>query len=109
MWVYPRDSVVSRLAEARPSALPLHFLNWQPRRRRARMRHAEVQPVLPGPARVGDSRRSLDPGISRSLLASRLRDLEHAGVIERLPGAQSKVTEYHLSDAGRDLKPVVEA
>ena len=29
-------------------------------------------------------------------------------VIERLPGAQSKAIEYHLSQAGRD-KPVVEA
>jgi len=49
------------------------------------------------------------PGISRSLLASRLRDLEDSGVVERLPRAQSTLTEYHLSEAGRELKAVIEA
>ena len=39
---------------------------------------------------------------------SRLRDLEDRGVIQRLPGAQPNRVEYHLTDAGRDLKPVIE-
>jgi DNA-binding HxlR family transcriptional regulator len=64
--------------------------------------------LILGSHRFNEIERGL-PGISRSLLASRLRDLEHAGVIERLPGAQSKAIEYHLADAGRALKPVVEA
>ena len=67
-----------------------------------------VRELILGSHRFNEIERGL-PGISRSLLASRLRDLEHAGVIERLPGAQPNVTEYHLSDAGRELKPVVEA
>jgi DNA-binding HxlR family transcriptional regulator len=67
-----------------------------------------VRELILGSHRFNEIERGL-PGISRSLLASRLRDLEDAGVVERLPGAQPKVREYHLSDAGRDLKPVVEA
>jgi DNA-binding HxlR family transcriptional regulator len=67
-----------------------------------------VRELILGSRRFNEIERGL-PGISRSLLASRLRGLEDAGVIERLPGAQPKVREYHLSDAGRDLKPVVDA
>jgi len=67
-----------------------------------------LRELLLGSHRFNDIERGL-PGISRSLLASRLRDLEDAGVIERLPRAQSKIAEYHLSDAGRDLKIVIEA
>ena len=67
-----------------------------------------VREVILGSHRFNEIERGL-PGISRSLLASRLRDLEGAGVLERLPGAHPKLMEYHLSDAGRDLKPVVEA
>jgi DNA-binding HxlR family transcriptional regulator len=48
------------------------------------------------------------PGISRSLLASRLRELEDAGIVERLPGVDAKGPEYHLTDAGRDLRVVIE-
>lgn len=67
-----------------------------------------VRELLLGSRRFNEIERGL-PGISRSLLASRLRALEHAGVIERLPGVVSNVTEYHLSEAGRDLRPIVEA
>jgi DNA-binding HxlR family transcriptional regulator len=67
-----------------------------------------VRELVLGSRRFNEIERGL-PGISRSLLASRLRDLEQSGAIERLPGAHAKVREYHLSEAGRDLKPVVEA
>jgi DNA-binding HxlR family transcriptional regulator len=66
-----------------------------------------VRELILGSHRFNEIERGL-PGISRSLLASRLRDLEDAGVVERLPSAQSKVTAYHLSQAGRDLKTVIE-
>ena len=97
---------------------------------RARMRHAEVQPLCPvsrateilgdrwtllivremmlGSHRFNGIERGL-PGISRSLLASRLRNLVDAGIVERLPGARSKLPEYSLSETGRDLKKVIEA
>ena len=67
-----------------------------------------LRELVLGSHRFNDIERGL-PGISRSLLASRLRDLEDAGVVERLPRPQSKVAEYHLSEAGLELKPVIEA
>lgn len=67
-----------------------------------------VRELTAGSHRFNDIERGL-PGISRGLLASRLRDLECSGVVERLPRAQSKGAEYHLSEAGRDLKSVIEA
>jgi DNA-binding HxlR family transcriptional regulator len=67
-----------------------------------------VRELILGSHRFNDIERGL-PGISRALLVSRLRDLQDSGVVERLPRAQSKVTEYHLSEAGRALKTVIEA
>ena len=67
-----------------------------------------VRELILGSHRFNEIERGL-PGISRSLLTSRLRELEDAGVVERLPGAQPKVTAYHLSEAGRELKTVIEA
>jgi DNA-binding HxlR family transcriptional regulator len=67
-----------------------------------------VRELIAGSHRFNEIERAL-PGISRSLLASRLRQLEHAGIVDRLPRAQSKGPEYHLSEAGRELKPVIEA
>ena len=43
------------------------------------------------------------PGISRSVLAQRLKHLERVGLIER------RATDYQLTPAGRDLKPVLQA
>src|SRR5687767_9069559 len=67
-----------------------------------------VRELVLGSHRFNEIERGL-PGISRSLLASRLRDLEDAGVVERLPRASSSMNEYHLSEAGRELKTVIEA
>jgi DNA-binding HxlR family transcriptional regulator len=67
-----------------------------------------VRELIAGSHRFNEIERAL-PGISRSLLVSRLRQLEGSGVIERLPRAHSTVPEYHLSEAGRELKPVIEA
>jgi DNA-binding HxlR family transcriptional regulator len=44
------------------------------------------------------------PGISRSVLAQRLRQMTHAGLIERREDAGARATEYVLTPAGRDLK-----
>ena len=67
-----------------------------------------VRELIAGSRRFNEIERGL-PGISRSLLASRLRDLQRAEVITRLPGAGASVTEYHLTDAGRELKSVIES
>jgi len=67
-----------------------------------------VREMILGSHRFNEIERGL-PGISRSLLAQRLRNLTNAGVVGRQPGIRSKLTEYHLTDAGRDLKKVIEA
>jgi DNA-binding HxlR family transcriptional regulator len=61
-----------------------------------------VRELLAGSRHFNDIRRGL-PGISRSLLVSRLRHLEDAGVVERHAEARPNVTEYLLTDAGTDL------
>jgi DNA-binding HxlR family transcriptional regulator len=66
-----------------------------------------VRELLAGSRHFNEIERGL-PGISRSLLSSRLRHLEDAGVVERRINKRPKTTEYFLTDAGRDLRPVVE-
>jgi DNA-binding HxlR family transcriptional regulator len=59
-----------------------------------------VRDLLVGTTRFNDLARGL-PGLSRSLLTKRLRQLERAGLLERFDG------EYLLTDAGRELEPIV--
>lgn len=59
-----------------------------------------VRDMLCGATRFNDLARG-NPGLSRSLLAKRLRQLERAGVVERVDG------EYLLTPAGDDLRAVV--
>jgi DNA-binding HxlR family transcriptional regulator len=49
------------------------------------------------------------PGISRNLLTQRLGSLVSAGVIERRPATRGRGFSYHLTSAGVELRPVVEA
>nr|WTB32705.1 helix-turn-helix transcriptional regulator [Streptomyces sp. NBC_00830] len=49
-------------------------------------------------------------GAPRDRLAARLRSLEHDGVVERRPyNERPPRHEYHLTEAGRDLAPVIRA
>lgn len=59
-----------------------------------------VRDMLLGTTRFNDLARGL-PGLSRSLLSRRLRQLELAGIVERRDDG------YHLTEAGRDLEPLV--
>lgn len=59
-----------------------------------------VRDLLVGTTRFNELARGL-PGLSRSLLSLRLRQLERAGVVERVDG------EYFLTAAGRELEPIV--
>lgn len=43
--------------------------------------------------------------MSRSLLSQRLKELERRGIIERV--SDGKAVQYHLTQAGRELEPVV--
>lgn len=49
------------------------------------------------------------PGMSRSLLTSRLRTLEDQGVVTSTPKHGRRGREYALTEAGRDLWNVIEA
>jgi DNA-binding HxlR family transcriptional regulator len=59
-----------------------------------------LRDMIVGTTRFNDLARGL-PGLSRSLLSKRLRQFERAGLVERL-GSQ-----YLLTEAGRDLEPVI--
>lgn len=47
------------------------------------------------------------PGISRPLLAERLRRLVQAGILERRAAKRGRRIEYRLTPAGRDLRPII--
>jgi len=59
-----------------------------------------------GSRRFNDIARAL-PGISRTLLKQRLLHLERRGVLDRVPVKGGH--EYELTEAGRDLEPVIMA
>jgi DNA-binding HxlR family transcriptional regulator len=65
-----------------------------------------VRELLAGAGHFNAIERGL-PGISRSLLASRLRLLTDAGIILKHQGRQSNRSEYELTRAGRDLQRVL--
>jgi len=67
-----------------------------------------VREMLRGVSRFNELERSV-PGISRSVLAQRLRQLERTGVVIRRVEDDHRGTEYRLTDAGRGLGPVVGA
>ncbi|MGD7732052.1 winged helix-turn-helix transcriptional regulator [Propionibacteriaceae bacterium G57] len=59
-----------------------------------------VRDLLCGTTRFNDLARGL-PGLSRTLLAKRLRQLVRAGIVDHVAG------EYVLTPAGRELEPIV--
>ena len=65
--------------------------------------------LLFGSRRFEDVMRGV-PAMSRSMLAKRLEQLARAGVIERraVGDGKTKRPEYELTDAGRELYPVIE-
>jgi DNA-binding HxlR family transcriptional regulator len=65
-----------------------------------------VRDLLTGTRHFNDLERGL-PGISRALLSQRLRRLQQAGIIEKRTSAEGRRTEYALTPAGSDLRPVV--
>ena len=63
-----------------------------------------VRDLLVGPRRYGELAEGL-PRIPTNILAARLKELQAAGVIRRMP--RSRVIVYELSQYGRELEPVV--
>jgi DNA-binding HxlR family transcriptional regulator len=65
--------------------------------------------LIRGPCRYTDIRNGL-PGIATNLLADRLRELEHAGVIRREAAPPPVATTlFHLTPRGAELRSVVRA
>jgi DNA-binding HxlR family transcriptional regulator len=68
-----------------------------------------VRDLLSGTTQFNDLERGL-PGISRPLLSKRLRQLEAAGVVEKRINASGRErTQYHLTQAGRELQGIIDA
>ncbi|WP_415853510.1 winged helix-turn-helix transcriptional regulator [Sinomonas sp. G460-2] len=63
-----------------------------------------VRDLLVGPRRYGELAAGL-PRIPSNILAARLKELQAAGVIRRVP--HSRVVVYELTSYGRELEPVV--
>jgi len=68
-----------------------------------------LRELIAGSTRFNDLRRGV-PKMSPTLLSLRLKELEAAGVVERKELKSEKgVFEYHMTESGKDLRPVVEA
>lgn len=68
-----------------------------------------LRELVAGSTRFNDLRRGV-PRMSPALLSQRLKELEAAGVIERTESRREPaVHEYHLTAAGRELEPIIEA
>ena len=65
--------------------------------------------LLQGPCRYTDLKNGL-PGIATNLLSDRLRELEAAGLVRREEAAPPVATTlFHLTEAGAQLGPVLDA
>jgi DNA-binding HxlR family transcriptional regulator len=68
-----------------------------------------LRELISGSTRFNELRRGV-PRMSPALLVKRLRDLEAAGIVARTPLAgEAEIFEYKLTEAGQDLRPVIEA
>ncbi|WP_072802614.1 winged helix-turn-helix transcriptional regulator [Rhodococcoides yunnanense] len=63
-----------------------------------------VERLLDGPQRYGDLQRDL--GVPTNILATRLRELETAGVLARLP-LKHNTRAYALTDRGQALRAAI--
>lgn len=67
-----------------------------------------LRELVSGSHRFNEIHRGV-PLMSRALLTQRLRELEQAGIIERVTPAGSRIAEYHLTACGAELQPIVVA
>ena len=67
-----------------------------------------LRELVAGSTRFNELRRGV-PRMSPALLSKRLKDLEAAGVVSRSQvNGEPGVFDYRLTEAGRDLRPVIE-
>ena len=68
-----------------------------------------LREMIAGSTRFNEFRRGV-PRMSPALLSQRLKELEEAGIVARAPcSSEPGVSEYRLTEAGRELGPIVEA
>lgn len=67
-----------------------------------------LRELIAGSTRFNELRRGV-PRMSPALLSRRLKELESAGIVTHRSGSERGVSEYHLTTAGRELGPIVEA
>lgn len=65
-----------------------------------------IRELLNGSTRFNDLRRGL-ARMSPTLLSKRLKELEKSGVIKVIAGGLSGVNEYHITEAGEALRPLI--
>ena len=65
-----------------------------------------LRELMMGSTRFGQLRKGL-PRISPSILSRRLKNLEEQGVIIRTKKEDNAGYEYHLSESGEELRPIV--
>jgi len=63
-----------------------------------------LRELIAGSTKFSDLRSGL-PKMSPSLLSKRLRELEEAGIVEKFKA--SKGFEYHITESGKELSPIV--
>lgn len=67
-----------------------------------------LREMIAGSTRFNDLRRGV-PRMSPALLSQRLKELEAAGIVARVPlEREAGVYEYHLTPSGRDLEALIE-
>ena len=68
-----------------------------------------LREMVAGSTRFNELRRGV-PRMSPALLSRRLKELEQAGIVAHAASeSEPGVFEYHLTEAGRELQPLVEA
>ena len=68
-----------------------------------------LRELIAGSTRFNELRRGV-PRMSPALLSQRLKDLEAAGIVVRIASPSERgASEYQLTPAGRELRPIVEA
>src|SRR5579862_5477156 len=67
-----------------------------------------LRELIAGSTRFNELRRGV-PRMSPALLSQRLKELEDAGILAHEATGERGVMEYHLTESGRELTPIVEA
>lgn len=65
-----------------------------------------LRELIAGSTKFSDLRSGL-PKMSPSLLSKRLSELEDAGIIDKLKASKGRGSEYHITESGKELTPLI--